>query len=136
MGAPRPHCEPSGARRANTMPDFESKFEFAHKQSTQWSLSFVQRTTSLWLADGMFYTYFLKSISNRKTYVGKTGKQPTVRLEEHNNGANVWTKTNGPFKLIYYETFCCKEDASNREKFYKSGIGKKIKKAIILVMDD
>ena len=32
--APRSHCEPSGARRANTMPFLENTFEFAHKQST------------------------------------------------------------------------------------------------------
>lgn len=53
------------------------------------------------------------------------------RLLQHNLGTNKWTKSNGPFKLIYYESYVCKKDAILREKFYKSGIGKQIKKLIL-----
>jgi putative endonuclease len=82
----------------------------------------------------MYYVYFITSLKNNKTYVGFTSKNPRIRLEEHNNGSNVFTSANRPFQLIYYETYICKQDAIQREKFYKSGIGKKIKKAIIDVM--
>ncbi|MCX6726410.1 MAG: GIY-YIG nuclease family protein [Candidatus Shapirobacteria bacterium] len=79
----------------------------------------------------MFYVYFLESLKNSKIYVGSTSKTPTVRLKEHNLGKNTWTRDNGPFKLIYYETYVCEEDAKLREKFYKMGFGKLIKKVII-----
>ena len=84
----------------------------------------------------MYYTYFAKSLKNDKIYVGYSSKLPAERVEEHNKGANIWSKNNGPFKLIYFEIFYCKQDASTRENFYKTGIGRRIKKAIIQEMDD
>ncbi len=68
---------------------------------------------------------------NGKSYVGSTGIEVGKRLEQHNIGTNRWTKANGPFKLVYYESYICKTDTFLREKFYKSGIGKQIKKLII-----
>ncbi len=62
--------------------------------------------------------------------MGKTNQEPEQRIREHNSGSNQWTDRNGPFKLIYYEKYICKEDATARELFYKSGFGKKIKKLI------
>ena len=50
---------------------------------------------------------------------------------QHNVGSNKWTKANGPFKLVYYESFACKTDSLMRERFYKIGIGKQIKKLIV-----
>ncbi len=101
-----------------------------------WTVSFVQRTTSLWLAvEKMYYVYFAKSIKNNKTYVGFTSKEPLHRVDEHNKGSNSWSKLNRPLKLIYFEEYKCKSDAIARESFYKSGIGKRIKKAIISEMD-
>ena len=83
----------------------------------------------------MYSVYFLKSIKNKKYYVGTTNKKPTERLVEHNRGSNQWTKQNGPFKLIYFEEYFCKEDALKREKFYKSGFGKQIRNAIIKAVE-
>jgi len=79
----------------------------------------------------MFYVYFIKSLKNKKIYVGFTSKDPNLRLEEHNQGSNNWTKINKPFKLIYYETYFCEKDARLREKFYKMGFGKQIKNLIV-----
>ena len=79
----------------------------------------------------MHYIYFIKSITNKKVYVGHTSRDPIVRLQEHNDGHNSWTKKNGPFELVYYESYVCKEDTIRRELFYKSGIGKKVRKAIV-----
>ena len=79
----------------------------------------------------MFYVYFLKSCKNSKIYVGYTEKKPEERLKDHNCGTNSFTKQNVPFELIYYEDYACKTDALRREKFYKSGFGRKIRDAII-----
>jgi putative endonuclease len=75
--------------------------------------------------------YLLKSSLNNKSYVGFTSKEVARRLEEHNVGSNIWTSKNKPFRLIYYESFFCKSDAIKREKFFKSGQGKKLKSLIM-----
>jgi putative endonuclease len=79
----------------------------------------------------MSYVYFLKSLKNNRVYVGNTKRDPKIRLEEHNRGLNKWTSENGPFKLIYFEKYICDQDAKLREKFYKTGFGRKIKKIIV-----
>ena len=79
----------------------------------------------------MYFVYLLRSESNGKSYVGFTSKEVNRRLEEHNIGSNSWTKKNGPFKMLYYESYVCRQDAVNREKFFKSGIGCKLKKLIL-----
>ena len=79
----------------------------------------------------VFTIYILKSLKNEKSYVGVTEKNVTERVKEHNQGSNVWTRHNRPFKLRYFETYVCKEDALRREKFFKSGVGKKLKKVIL-----
>jgi putative endonuclease len=79
----------------------------------------------------MFFVYILRSLKNGKSYVGVTGKEPQTRLGEHNIHSNKWTTQNGPFKLVYYESYYCKTDALHREYFFKSGIGKKLKEIII-----
>ncbi len=79
----------------------------------------------------MYAVYFAQSIRNGKIYVGSTSKDPSVRIKEHNESSNEWSRNNKPLELVYYETFICKEDASKREVFYKSGMGRRIKKAII-----
>ncbi len=79
----------------------------------------------------MYFVYFIKSERNGKTYVGFTEKLPEERLNEHNQGGEAFTRNNKPFRLLYYESYICKEDALSREEFYKSGFGRKIRDAII-----
>ena len=79
----------------------------------------------------MHNIYFLKSIKNQKIYTGYTSKNPKERLIEHNRGSNEWTRENGPFKLIYFESYLCEQDAVLREKFYKTGLGRNIRNAIL-----
>ncbi|MCJ7786806.1 GIY-YIG nuclease family protein [Patescibacteria group bacterium] len=79
----------------------------------------------------MYFIYFAKSLKNNKIYVGFTSKDPKARVEEHNSGSNKWSKQNKPLKLIYFEQFICEQDARMREKFFKTGVGKKLKKIII-----
>lgn len=79
----------------------------------------------------MYTVYFLKSLQNSTFYTGITEKDPSLRLKEHNSGSNDWTKRNGPFELVYYEIYHCKHDATSREKFYKTGIGRKVRNVLL-----
>jgi putative endonuclease len=102
----------------------------------QAQVSSRERPASGWgRAFEMYCVYFAKSLKNGKVYVGFTSKKPEVRVQEHNAGTNIWSRQNKPLKLIYYENYVCEEDARLRERFYKTGIGKKIKCAIIKSMD-
>ena len=47
------------------------------------------------------------------------------RLRLHEAGQVKSTKGRGPFRLIYYEACCDTEDAYAREKYLKSGPGKR-----------
>jgi len=73
----------------------------------------------------MYSVYVLRSLKNTKRYIGFTSKDPKIRLSEHNYGCNKWTRANKPFKLLYKEFFVSKKEAQNREKFLKSGQGRK-----------
>ena len=73
----------------------------------------------------MFNVYVLKSLRSGKRYVGFTTKKPQDRLQEHNEGASQWTRQNKPFKLLRFEHFENKTEALKREKFLKSGQGRK-----------
>lgn len=84
----------------------------------------------------MFYVYFIESLKNHKIYVGSTSIKPEARLEQHNQGHNKYTSINRPFKLLYFETYLCKTDALNREKFYKMGFGRKIKDIIVKYLSE
>ncbi|OGF45498.1 MAG: hypothetical protein A2452_10890 [Candidatus Firestonebacteria bacterium RIFOXYC2_FULL_39_67] len=72
----------------------------------------------------MFYVYVLESQLNAKRYIGSTSKDPQIRLKEHNNGSNKWTKANKPFVLIHVEEFSNQKEALQREIFLKSGKGR------------
>ena len=73
----------------------------------------------------MYLVYVLKSLKNNKGYIGYTSKQLFKRLNEHNTGSNKWTRENGPFTIIYFEEYQTKTEAIKREKFLKSGQGRK-----------
>ncbi len=75
----------------------------------------------------MFYTYVLESIKNGNLYVGYTGDL-RKRLQEHNNGVNVSTKSYLPWKIIYYESCLEEEDAMRREQYLKTSQGSRMLK--------
>ena len=72
----------------------------------------------------MYYVYVLLSEKDERFYTGFTDDLHR-RIEEHNRGDGVSTKSRIPFKLIYYEWCITKEDAVIREKNLKSGRGKR-----------
>lgn len=79
----------------------------------------------------MFNIYVLKSLKNAKRYVGFTSKSAQERLVEHNSGKNSFTRQNKPFMLIYTEEYPTKTEAMKREKFLKSGQGRKFLDQIV-----
>lgn len=72
----------------------------------------------------MFYTYILQSEKDNKWYTGSTSDL-RKRFKEHNLGLALSTKNRGPFILIYYEACLNQKDAYSREKYLKSGMGKR-----------
>jgi len=72
----------------------------------------------------MFYTYVIQSKKDKKWYTGYTNDL-RKRLREHNLNMVYSTKNRGPFKLIYYEACLNLQDARSREKYLKTGMGKR-----------
>ena len=70
-----------------------------------------------------YYTYILQSKSDSKFYTGFT-KNLIERFKLHQSRKVPSTKTRGPLKLIYYEACITQEDATRREKYLKTYLGK------------
>lgn len=73
----------------------------------------------------MYYVYLLQN-QERGWYIGYTGDLRR-RLAEHQSGQNQST-AHGDYHLIYYEAYLEKMDAIGRERFLKSGSGRKFLK--------
>lgn len=79
----------------------------------------------------MFYVYVLQSKREfDQLYIGYTTNLKK-RFKKHNNGENLATKPFRPYKLIFYEAFLNRIDAKNREKYLKSGYGRKTIKGML-----
>ena len=72
----------------------------------------------------MHYTYVLQSKKDKKWYTGATDDL-LKRFKQHNDNRVLSTKGRGPFELIYYEACLNQQDAFQREKYLKSGPGKR-----------
>jgi len=72
----------------------------------------------------MYYVYVLYSGADGNFYTGATGDLKK-RLAEHQRGYVSSTRHRRPLKLVYYEACLSEEDALAREKYLKSGMGKK-----------
>lgn len=70
----------------------------------------------------MYYVYILQSQKDRSLYIGYT-PDLKQRLIKHNKKQVTSTKDKTPFKLIYYEAYLERKDATGRERFLKSGSG-------------
>ncbi len=74
-----------------------------------------------------FYTYILISQKDEEFYTGVTNNLKR-RFEKHNAGFVLSTKHRIPLKLIYFEGCLDKNDAYRREKYLKTGMGKRFLK--------
>ena len=78
----------------------------------------------------MYYIYILENPEG-KHYIGYTSKNPEVRAREHNRAKVKWTRSKGPWNLIYSEEFSARKDAFIREKQLKSFKGGRALKELV-----
>jgi putative endonuclease len=71
----------------------------------------------------MWYVYLLQNNDGR-WYIGST-KDLQKRILTHNSGKNKSTKHGIPWKVIYCEIGVNIKDARAREKYLKSGMGRR-----------
>jgi putative endonuclease len=69
------------------------------------------------------YVYVLQNASEA-WYIGCTSDLRR-RVHEHLSGKSTYTKHSGPYELIYYEASMSSEDAFARERYLKSGMGRR-----------
>ena len=70
----------------------------------------------------MYYVYILQSQKDKSLYIGYSPDLKR-RLLRHNRSQVRSTKIKTPLKLIYYEAYLNRKDATGRERFLKSGAG-------------
>ncbi len=72
----------------------------------------------------MYYVYVLHSEKDKHLYIGFT-PDLKKRILKHKTGRVRSTKYRRPINLVYYEAYMLKMDAIRREKYLKSGGGRK-----------
>ena len=72
----------------------------------------------------MYSVYVIQSFTHGNRYLGSTD-DVLKRVAEHNNGKCRYTSGRLPWKLIYQEEQHTRSVAMKREKFLKSGQGRK-----------
>lgn len=70
------------------------------------------------------FLYILYSKNHIKTYTGISNDLQR-RINEHNAGRSKFTKKFMPWKLIYSECLSNRQQAREREKYFKSAAGRK-----------
>ena len=72
----------------------------------------------------MYYVYVLLSGVDGGFYTGATGDLKH-RFQEHSEGLVETTRDRRPLELVYYEACNSRKDGCRREKYLKSGMGKR-----------
>lgn len=67
----------------------------------------------------VYYLYVLLSESTGRYYVGHT-KNLEGRLKRHDEGRSPFTKSRGPFKIVYIEEYGSRSEAARREAEIKA----------------
>lgn len=75
-----------------------------------------------------YYTYVLQKKKTGQFYTGATINLKQ-RIEEHHKGLVASTKYKHPLQLIYFEACLNKDDAFRRERYLKTGMGKRYLKS-------
>ena len=72
----------------------------------------------------MYYVYVLQSLKDKKLYYGMT-TDLEKRVKQHNKGKVKSTRSRRPLKIIYFEEAENRKKARSKEKYFKSGFGRK-----------
>jgi putative endonuclease len=75
----------------------------------------------------VFYVYVLRSETDSGLYIGYT-RNLRARVKQHNSTNSFATAHRSPLKLIYYEAYLNQADALGRERYLKSGAGRRFLK--------
>jgi putative endonuclease len=78
----------------------------------------------------MFYTYVLISKKDGELYIGYSADL-RKRLIEHNQGMVDATRLRRSFDIVYYEACLDEAKAIKREKYFKTGFGRRFLKSRI-----
>ena len=78
----------------------------------------------------VWFVYALKSLRDGNLYIG-ISQNPEKRVETHNIGKTESTRSRRPFVQIYKESCYSLEEAREKEKYYKSGVGRELIKNLI-----
>jgi len=76
----------------------------------------------------MNYVYVLRSEKDGGFYIGYSTNL-RKRFDEHMTGRSIATSYRRPWRLIYYEAYLNQDDALGRERYLKSGSGRRFLKA-------
>ena len=71
-----------------------------------------------------YFTYVLRSQKDSKLYVGWTSDLKN-RIKAHNEGRVPATVKRRPLELVYFEGCRIKHKAIEREKYFKTGFGRR-----------
>ena len=71
-----------------------------------------------------YYVYVLVSLMDNSWYIGYTSNLDE-RIIQHNSGRTITTSKKMPWEILYYEVSFNKQDAIDREKYLKSGVGRR-----------
>ncbi|PBQ33018.1 excinuclease ABC subunit C [Sphingobacteriaceae bacterium] len=78
-----------------------------------------------------YCVYILFSKKDFELYVGYTSNLE-ARIKDHNSGGTKSTSYRGPLELIFCEFYLFKEDAKKRELYFKTTMGKKAIKLMLI----
>ncbi|MFH0907814.1 MAG: GIY-YIG nuclease family protein [bacterium] len=67
----------------------------------------------------IFCFYVLRSLKSGRLYKGQT-QDIEQRVRQHNTGKTRSTKAGRPWRLVYSETYAAREQAIERERYFKS----------------
>ncbi|MBS3769252.1 MAG: GIY-YIG nuclease family protein [Bacteroidales bacterium] len=73
----------------------------------------------------------MKSSVDGRLYKGLTSDLQK-RINEHNRGKTKTTKAFKPWELVYYKEFSTRDEARQREKYLKTGAGRRFLKSLDL----
>jgi putative endonuclease len=72
-----------------------------------------------------YSVYILFSEKDKKLYIGYTPSDVYSRFQKHVDGLVPSTRVRRPLQLIYFEVYTHQDDATRREKYFKTTPGKR-----------
>lgn len=77
-----------------------------------------------------YCVYVLLSLKDKNFYIGYTTNL-NQRLTSHIKGNSLATEPRRPFILLFCEYFLSKHDATRRERYFKTTVGKRLIKLML-----